>query len=185
MIGVDHHILEQDHKAPTRGGDREKQVHHAKDPILVANHKNATAARLLKDQPQAPLLQRAVRRKIARAGKQLHHQLGQRRQVLDRRRLNPRRILDLTIFSHCHVRAHKRFHAHFCPKGTHFPTAPAPASISARPEIGPHDPCPPLGLLLLPLADPLVMTGNQHLRHLHPTKIQGLGVARRLQQIRL
>ena len=90
VVGVDDDVLHQDDEAAARGGDGEKQVHHAEDLVLVAHHENAAAVRLFEDQAQAALLHRAVRREVAGAGHQVHHQFGESRQILDGRGFNAR-----------------------------------------------------------------------------------------------
>jgi len=93
VVWVDDHVLHEDDKPTARGGDGEKQVHHTEDPVMIADHENPSSVRLLEDQAQPAFLHIPIWREIPGTREKIHHQLGQRRQILDRGRLHMRWIV--------------------------------------------------------------------------------------------
>ena len=89
MIGMNDAIFQENDHAAFGRTDREQQIDHGDDLMLAANDKDAASVRLLEDQSEAMFLFAAIRLEVFLKTKELHDQLHEIIEILNRGRGDP------------------------------------------------------------------------------------------------
>ena len=83
VIGVDHDVLHDEGEAADGGGDREEEVDHADDALVIAQDENSASIGLLEDEAEAFFVGKPGRGEIGLESHEGEDQSGQGGKVLD------------------------------------------------------------------------------------------------------